>query len=205
MRQRSLTLRIIVLINVAVYLMWNYTPVSQRFMIENFLVSWLHFVDGRYWVAVTSVFSHNMLFHLLLNMMVLMSFAPPLEGLLGTRRFLSFYLLAGVVASVSHALVSRFVLGMPQQFALGASGAIAGLVILFSFSYPRQKLLLLGVIPIPALWGALAFVAIDLWGLSAQAKGGGLPIGHGAHLGGAFAGLIYYALMRKRIRRLPTV
>ena len=41
-----------------------------------------------------------------------------------------------------------------------------------------------GIVPVPALAGVLAFVGLDLWGLIAQGRGGGLPIGHGAHLGG---------------------
>jgi membrane associated rhomboid family serine protease len=50
--------------------------------------------------------------------------------------------------------------------------------------------------------GALAFIGLDVWGLIAQAEGGGLPIGHGAHLGGAFTGILYYFLfLRGRIPR----
>ncbi len=78
--------------------------------------------------------------------------------------------------------------------ALGASGAVAGLVLVFSLLFPKEKLLLFGIIPLPALFGALAFIALDLWGLFAQAGGGGLPIGHGAHLGGAFTGILFYFL-----------
>jgi hypothetical protein len=58
--------------------------------------------------------------------------------------------------------------------------------------FPRHKILLMGIVPVPALIGVLAFVGIDLWGLFAQTRGGGLPIGHGAHLGGALAGAIMW-------------
>jgi hypothetical protein len=62
--------------------------------------------------------------------------------------------------------------------------------------------LLFFVVPLPAIVGALAFIGLDVWGLIAQAEGGGLPIGHGAHLGGAFAGILYYVLfLRRRIPR----
>jgi membrane associated rhomboid family serine protease len=73
---------------------------------------------------------------------------------------------------------------------------------LFALLYPREKLLLFGIIPLPAMFGALAFVGLDVWGVVAQAQGGGLPIGHGAHLGGALTGLLYYLfVLRPRLKR----
>lgn len=192
---------VIIALNVFVFIAWNF-PVfaGPEFLFANFLVSWNALAEGRYWTLVTSVFSHNMLWHLLLNMLVLRSFGPILLATLGTARFLLFYLGAGIVSSATHALVSAVVLGEPSIPALGASGALSGLVLLFSCMFPREKLLLLGLIPVPALIGALIFIGLDLWGLVAQAEGGGLPIGHGAHLGGAMAGILYYLFyMRPRL------
>jgi membrane associated rhomboid family serine protease len=54
---------------------------------------------------------------------------------------------------------------------------------------------LFGIIPMPAIVGALLFVGLDLVGLFAQSEGGGLPIGHGAHLGGAATGALFYFLV----------
>lgn len=125
-------------------------------------------------------------------MYALFGFAAVLENVLGPRRFLRFYLSAGVLASVSHCLVSAFLIGEPQLAALGASGAVSGVILLFALMFPEEKILLLGIIPMPALTAAVLFVGLDLWGLLAQTKGGTLPIGHGAHLGGAIYGLIYY-------------
>lgn len=191
---------LIISVNLFVFFLWMYPPLTY-FMLENFLVSWLHLSDGRWWVLLTSAFSHNMMLHLFVNMLVLMSFGSMLEYVLGRITFFTFYLIAAVVSSLSHALVSKFVLGLPDQMALGASGAIAGLVLLFSLMFPREKILVFGIIPVPAIFGALAFVALDLWGLSAQSKGGGLPIGHGAHLGGSFAGILaYFFYIRRRLR-----
>jgi membrane associated rhomboid family serine protease len=135
-------------------------------------------------------------------MLVLQSFGTIMAAVLGTRRFLAFYLVAGMVASFSHAFVSAFIVGNPDIPAVGASGAIAGLVLVFSLMFPREKILLFFIIPLPAMVGALAFIGLDIWGLIAQAEGGGLPIGHGAHLGGAFTGILYYFLfLRGRIPR----
>src|ERR1700722_17040221 len=178
---------LIIVINVVVFLLWmRGGEADTRFMMDNFLVSWDSLMAGRYWTLLTSVFSHNMFLHIFINMLVLNSFGTLLEQVLGRWRFVVFYLVAGVVSSLSHCLLSNFYLHQPEQAALGGSGAIAGLVLVFALIFPREKILLFGIIPLPALWGALAFVRLDIWGLMAQAGGGGLPIGHGAHLGGAF-------------------
>lgn len=195
----------LVALNVAVFLLW-YLALWQGgpllFMVDNFLVSWQHLAEGRFWVLVTAAFSHNLLFHLLINMFVLWSFGSLLEQLMGRAGFLSFYLVAAVVSSLAHAVTSTMILGRPPDHAaLGASGAVAGLLLLFSMSFPQHRILLFGVIPMPAIVAALAFIAIDIWGLFAQYEGGGFPIGHGAHLGGAFTGIVYYLVLRARYRR----
>lgn len=200
---RSFTIPVIIAINVLIFLLWNLPGNSEdltNFMDRNFLVSWNGLLEGRPWILITSVFSHNMFWHLFLNMFVLNSFGPILERVIGTSRFLKFYFVAGIISSLSHALVSAWILKQPELPALGASGSISGLVILFSLMFPQQKLLILGLIPVPALWGALLFVGLDVWGLTAQAGGGGLPIGHGAHLGGALAGALYYVFFIRRAR-----
>lgn len=191
----------ILALNVVVYLLWMYRP-WFTFMLENFLVSWRHLELGLYHVLLTSAFSHNLFLHLFINMLVLVSFGSLLERLLGRGAFLRFYIFAAIVSSLSHCLVSNYLLGQPDQMALGASGAIAGLVLLFSLLFPREKILVFGLIPVPAIFGALAFIGMDLWGLWAQTEGGGLPIGHGAHLGGSFAGILcYFFWFRRRFRQ----
>lgn len=196
--------RILIGLNVAVFLTWFFADRSfdlQIFLVENFLVSWTALTDGRVWTLVTSMFSHNLLWHLLMNMFALSSFGPILESGMGSWRFLKFYFLAGIVGSLSHAVVSAYIVGDPSLPAHGASGAISGLILLFALTFPKERLLILGIIPIPALVGSLLFVGLDVWGLYAQAGGGGLPIGHGAHLGGAAVGLAYYFfVVRRRLR-----
>ncbi len=201
-RNPKILITTLIALNVVVYLLWNYGEemgVSTRFMAENFLVSWAHLEDGRYWTLLTSAFSHNMFLHIALNMFVLNSFGPIVDYTLGPKRFISFYLIASIVSGLAHALVSRFIVGDGDIPALGASGAISGIILLFSLLYPKQKILMFGFIPVPAMVGAILFVGLDVWGVIAQAGGGGLPIGHGAHLGGALAGLIYYFVLRAQM------
>lgn len=201
--RRISTVSLIILLNLCVYIGW-FLAISEEnvdFMSLNFLVSWVALEEGRYWTLLTSAFSHNMFWHFFINMYVLNSFGRVIELVLPRNQFIQFYIVASILSSFSHTLVSQFLLGSPELPALGASGAVAGLVILFSLIYPREKIALLGIIPLPSIVGALVFIALDIWGLVAQAEGGGLPIGHGAHLGGAFAGILYYYLyLRPRLK-----
>ncbi|MBI2519202.1 MAG: rhomboid family intramembrane serine protease [Bdellovibrio sp.] len=168
------------------------------FMINNFLISWTALTEGRVWTLITSVFSHNLLWHLFINMYVFFGFGSVLEKLLGFKKFFKFYLIAGIFSSLSHALVCALILHRPEIPALGASGAISAIVIVFALLFPKEKIYLFGLIPIPALSGALTLSALDLWGLISQAKGHELPIGYGAHLGGVAFGIIYYFFQRHR-------
>jgi membrane associated rhomboid family serine protease len=186
-------------INTGVFVLWLVLGQSA-FMVENFLVSWDALAAGRTWTLLTSEFSHLWFLHFFINMYVLASFGPIVENTIGSGRFLSFYLVAAVVASLGHAGVSAFVMGQPGLPALGASGAISGVILLFSFLYPRARILLFAIIPMPAMIGALLFVGLDIIGLIAQFEGGGLPIGHGAHLGGAATGALYYWLVIRRLQ-----
>ena len=199
-RRHFSAIPIIILLNIIVFLGWHFGEADGEptWMINNFLVSWSALADARVWVLLTSAFSHNRLWHLLLNMLVLRNFGQHIEYILGTRRFLLFYVLSGIFSSFCHAFVSAFLLGQPELPALGASGAISALVLFFALLYPKEKLYLFALIPFPAIWGAAVFVGLDIWGLIAQSEGGGLPIGHGAHLGGALSGIIYYFFFFKK-------
>lgn len=189
----------IIKINILVFFLWYLmSMVNPEFMVKNFLVSWTTIGDGRIWTLLTSAFSHNMFFHLFINMFVLFNFGLMVENYLGAKRFLIFYLLAGITGSLLHCIVSAFLLHQPELLALGASGAISGVILLFALLYPREKIFIFGIIPIPAIWAAVLINGIDLLGLINQTRGALLPIGYGAHLGGAFAGLIYFFMLRIR-------
>lgn len=190
---RPVTLVFLVL-NVAVFVAWLALGESPV-MVDNFLISADALKAGRWWTLLTSEFSHILFIHFALNMYVLATFGPIVEMTIGAGRYVTFYLIAAIVASLGHAAVSTFLLGHPELPALGASGALSGVILLFSFLYPEARLLLFGIIPTPALVGAAIFVGIDLIGLFAQTEGAGLPIGHGAHLGGALTGTLYYFLV----------
>ena len=204
---RTPAVSVIIGINVLVFLAWqaaSVLPNLENFMVVNFLVSTSRLMHGYLWTLVTAAFSHNELWHVAINMFVLWSFGTVLERLWGTRIFVIFYLVAAVASSLTHCAVSSLIMGNGDIPALGASGAVSGLLLAYALYFPRHKILLFGVIPVPALAGVLAFVGIDLWGLVAQSRGGGLPIGHGAHLGGALAGALMYFFWLRAARPAPS-
>jgi membrane associated rhomboid family serine protease len=182
------------IINAVVFALWLWLG-QTPFMVENFLISAGAVSAGRTWTLLTAAFSHILTLHFLLNMYVLATFGSIVEQTIGSGRFFGFYLVAAIMSSLAHAAVSTFLMDKPDLPALGASGAISGVILLFSFLYREARILLFGFIPMPALVGAAAFVGIDLAGLAWQSGGGGLPIGHGAHLGGALTGTLYYFLV----------
>jgi membrane associated rhomboid family serine protease len=115
------------------------------------------FFEGRIWAAFTSTFLHSPgsgLFsvHLLANMISLFFVGMFVEQLVGKRRFLGIYLFSGVFASIFYATLSYFfgasligsrIFGLPSTIALGASGAIFGLIGLISILTPKNKIYLI--------------------------------------------------------------
>jgi rhomboid-like protein len=186
-------------VNLVVFFGWQYAetnPAFEELLIHHFLTSMVHLKLGYFWTLLTSVFSHAHTIHLLINMFVLWSFGGLLERLLGVGRLVGIYLVAGAFASVCHCVVSSFLIS-PDVPALGASGALSALLMAYALLFPKNKILVFGLIPMPALMAVLVFVGIDIRGLVAQGRGGGLPIGHGAHLGGTAAGaLFFFAYLR---------
>lgn len=203
MRKSPLT--IILTLNILVFLAWTLASSDEQyiFLINNFLVSWNSVMMGRPWTLLTSVFSHATFFHLLFNMLALTSFSNVMLAVLGRLNYSLFYLIAGVAGSLAHILTSTFLMQDPSMNALGASGAVSGIVLLFSLLFPEQKLLIMGLIPIRAIWGAILLISLDTWGLITQTQGGGLGIGHGAHLGGALIGILYFFILKFRSKKLP--
>ncbi len=191
------SIKTIIFINFFVYLLWHF--ISFHFMSENFLVSSSLLFEGKIWTLITSTFSHNLFFHFLLNMLILFNFGSILEEILGIKNFLKLYLISGILGSIFHCFTSSYFLNQPSLFALGASGAISGLVLFYSLLFPKNLVYFFGIIPVPSILASLIFISFDLYGLIQQSHGHGLPIGHGAHLGGAAYGIIYFLLRRKKL------
>ena len=151
--------------------------------------------EQREWYRyITAGFVHAGLAHLAFNMITLYFFGPLLEVILGSFSFLLLYFGSEFAA---HALTYRFHRGNEGYNAVGASGAISGVVFAFCLFFPFQKLYLFFAVPIPAIVFAVGFVAVSIYAMK-QARGRLGGIAHEAHLGGAIGGVILTFLLEPR-------
>ncbi|MGA9191153.1 MAG: rhomboid family intramembrane serine protease [Anaerolineales bacterium] len=153
----------------------------------------------------TSMFLHGSWFHVLSNMWVLFIFGDNVEDRMGSGRYLSFYLLAGVVAGLTQVAFAP----SSQIPTVGASGAIAGVLGAYLILYPSGRVLtLILLIFLPWLVEIPAYLFLGLWFLS-QLSSGLLSLGHlgsgqfsgiawWAHVGGFLFGLILVRVFARR-------
>jgi len=142
------------------------------------------------WTPFTYMFLHSTygLTHILFNMLALYLFGPRVESHIGSGRFLNLYVIAGLLGAAAQGLFE------PTGSMIGASAAVGGVVTAYAVLWPRQVLLIWGVIPAPA-WILAVFYA--LWDLSSGLGGSRDGVAHWAHLGGYAGGLLYLKLAER--------
>lgn len=143
---------------------------------------------SRPWQFLTAVFLHGGIAHLLYNLVALLMFGLVLEQTIGSRKFIVFYLLAGIIANIFSFLV------YPNQSALGASGAIMGIIGVVAVLKPTMTIWLYSL-PMPMFVGAIVWIAGSVLGIFGFGDQG---VGHLAHLSGILVGLIYGFYLRLR-------
>jgi membrane associated rhomboid family serine protease len=155
------------------------------------------------WQVVSYAFLHDPrnLWHLLFNMFALYMFGPEIERLLGSKRFLLYYLVCVVAAALVQLMVQNMTSTIEGQ-TVGASGGIFGLLLAFGVAFPRRKLMLIfPPIPMPAWLFVTLYGLLELYlGLTGSNPG----VAHFAHLGGMLGGLpllLYWGLQRGAARR----
>ncbi len=148
-----------------------------------------------YLTLITSMFMHGGIAHIFGNMLFLWIFGDNIEDRMGHVRYMSFYLLCGVLASLAHVFTSAaFDPGSLLIPSLGASGAISGVLGAYLLLHPSRRVT---VILFRILTDVPAYVAIGIWfafqlinGLgmlgSGSAQGG---VAYAAHIGGFIAGV----------------
>jgi membrane associated rhomboid family serine protease len=141
------------------------------------------------WQLLTYGFLHGSVTHIFFNMFALWMFGGEIERLLGTRRFVLYYLTCVVGAGVAQTLVVSG-MDMPPIPTVGASGGVFGLLLAFGMAYPRRRIMLLfPPIPMPAWLFVTLYGLLELY---LGVTGSGPGVAHFAHLGGMAAG---YALL----------
>ena len=147
-------------------------------------------VVARPWTPFTYMFLHSGIGHLFFNMLALFFFGPRLEQRLGGWHFIALYLVSGLTG----AALSFYNPRMPGVIStvpiVGASGAIYGVILAYALIWPRDRVLIWGVVPVEIRLLVLLTAGYAIWaGLSGVATG----TAHFAHLGGYVGAYIYLA------------
>ncbi|WP_333600261.1 rhomboid family intramembrane serine protease [Flavobacterium sp.] len=130
---------------------------------------------------VSSAFLHADFIHLAFNMIALYSFAPVVYGALGNFTFLLVY--AGSL--IFGSLLTMVFHGNDYSYrAVGASGAVTGIIYSAILIYPDMTIGIFGIIPIPAYIFGIGYLLYSIYGMKAKNDN----IGHTAHFGGAIGG-----------------
>jgi len=138
------------------------------------------------YTLVTSMFLHGGLDHLVLNMLFLLIAGDGCERAMGHSRFLAFYLIAGVFSGLFYVYMDT----ASSITAIGASGAIFGILAAFAILFPFRMVISFvgGFIPVPL--PAIIFVILSIWLETVYVMTGANPhIAHTAHIGGFLAGV----------------
>ena len=186
-------------------------------MVEWFAVFYFVSPMFRVWQIVTYMFMHSPVSfaHILFNMFALYTFGSTLEYVMGSKRFLKFYMITGLGALALQiivqaielytatgsimplrdnvSLVNQEQMNLVREIymgpMLGASGAIFGLLIAFGMIFPNAELFILFIpVPVKAKYIIPIYVVIELFLGVAQFSGD--SVAHFAHLGGALFGFI---------------
>ena len=142
----------------------------------------------RPWSAVTHMFAHTQVWHLVMNMLILWWMGGMFRSFFGDRRTLSTYLMGGLLGFVLYVVASNVVPTFPQGgYALGASSAVMALMVATAAYTPDSVIRLFILGPVKLKWVAAAYVVLDYVALSNGSNVGG----HLGHIGGAAYGYVY--------------
>ena len=140
------------------------------------------------WMLLSSMFLHGGFQHLFFNMFALGLFGFILESIIGSRRFITIYLVSGLIASIGAAIF--------YPASLGASGAIYGILGALAVLRPRMRVWV-WMIPMPMYMAAIMWAVLDLLGMFAPSG-----VANAAHLFGLGTGVLA-GLYLKGDFRLP--
>jgi rhomboid protease GluP len=184
----------LILINLAVFFVEIQNP---DYYIQNFGFSVNNFLSGKYYVVITSMFLHGGFLHIANNMVALLFLGSAVESKVKSWQYYLVYFVSGVFATVSMFFGSLFGYG-PDTIAVGASGAIAGIIGFGTFISPGKWTMFPFIIPIPfVVAGAIFFLSTSTL-LFAQGE-----VAYPAHLFGIFAGAAFGLLWGdKRLKHI---
>jgi membrane associated rhomboid family serine protease len=198
----------LVIINVAIYIADFLTPERRNPFTNQVTGRWLSDAmalhaagdpdqwaetlthPAMWWQLVTYGFAHSPVSfgHILFNMLGLWFLGRDIEFTYGRGEFLRLYLVLLIVGGLTWTIVNKLQ-GTRAAESFGASGAVAGIVVLYALNFPRRTLLLFFVLPVPAWLCGVLLVLGDMFG---ALGGGDAHVAYQVHLGGAAFALLYH-------------
>ena len=133
------------------------------------------------WGMLTYMFVHAGFWHLLMNMLFIFFFGPPLEERWGSEMFLKFYFVCGLGGVLLSFLFA-------ESRIVGASAACYGIMLAFAMAWPNQPVYVWGVWPVKVKWLVTFMVAISFASAIGPTRDG---VAHLAHLGGVIVGFLF--------------
>lgn len=213
-RHKPLMVRYIIIANIFVFLLqfiihdnqlsglvyyFGFIPREFNELLQNQPVS----IIG-YYPLITGLFLHSGLLHLISNMWALWIFGDNVEDSMGHSRFLVFYILCGIIANFSHYLFNT----TSPIPAIGASGAIAGVMGAYMIMFPYSRIVtLIPLFFIPFFINIPAIVYLLIWFITQLYSGAAYALIDGrlaggiawwAHVGGFLGGAVLHKLFLKR-------
>ena len=192
----------IIIINVAVWVFLNlinlFSPVTEDLVLSFLGIpkDALIFIT-RPWTIITYFFTHEGLWHILMNMLMLYWFGAVVQEFLNSRKVTALFILGGLAGGLLYLISSNLVPFFIERNGsplIGASGGVLAVVVGAATIAPdyRFNLLLLG--PVKIKWVALALFMLSFFGLR-----GGNAGGEVAHIGGAAIGFLFITQLRKGV------
>lgn len=196
---------LLIIINIVCFILFSILIYINPMFLDYIALKPSNIISNFYiWTFLTSMFMHAGFFHLFVNMFSLLFVGNLVERIIGKKRFISFYLLAGLFAGMLFVLTAwamKNYFGLPGDFntyAVGASGAIFGIVGLLMILTPNLPVYMMFIpIPIKMKYAAPAMLFL-LWIVSSL---GNVPVGNTAHLGGFIVGLAYGIYLKGKYKK----
>ena len=186
-------------------------PVSQMIVISNFIIFLItifhmplelafrpsYLFNEKIYTIFTSMFLHGDFYHIFFNMIGIIFIGFPLEREIGAKKFAAIYFISGFFAAVLYSLIEG-----GNNYLIGASGAIFGILGAFAAAYPFKKVVVPLFMPIilflrlPVIAIALLYASIEtLYTFSGITDG----IAHSAHVGGFIAGVFLSPIIKVKV------
>lgn len=190
---------ILIAVNVILFSVFSIFIYFKVLTIDAIALKPSNILSGKYlWTFFTSMFMHAGFFHIFANMFSMIFLGSLVEKLIGGKRYLIFYLISGLFAGLFFVALSFIFPSDFNSFAVGASGALFGMIGLLMLLTPNLKVYAMFIpIPIKMKYAAPAMLIV-LWLISVF---GNLPIGNTAHLGGFVLGLSYGLYLRNKYKK----